>query len=108
MYFDGVACVVCLPQKASTQQEYLSPILMTLVKCVRCNTIQRRYIRTVVLPPLRDVSERPEVGTELRNHLCRLLTTPATQVRDLSAEFLFILCKENGNDNTFTIYNLNN
>lgn len=83
-------------QKISTQQEYLSPILMTLVKCVRCNTIQRRYIRTVVLPPLRDVSERPEVGNELRNHLCRLLTTPATQVRDLSAELLFVLCKENG------------
>lgn len=58
--------------------------------------MQRRYIRTVILPPLRDVHNRPEVGQELRNHLCRLLTTPATQVRDLTAELLFVICKENG------------
>lgn len=78
------------------QQELLSPILTALVKCIRCNSLQRRYIRSQVLPPLKDVKTRPEVGTHLRNHLCKLLTTPVTQVRDLAAEFLFVLCKENG------------
>lgn len=83
-------------QKLSVQQELLSPILMVLVKCVRSNNIERRYIRSVILPPLKDVQNRPEVGNELRNQLCRLLTTPATQVRDLTAELLFVICKENG------------
>lgn len=83
-------------QKLAVQQELLSPILTALVKCVRCNSLQRRYIRSQVLPPLRDVKQRPEVGTHLRNYLCKLLTTPATQVRDLTSEFLFVLCKENG------------
>lgn len=79
-----------------TQNELLSPILTALGKCVRCESLQRHYIRTQVLPPLRDVKNRPEVGTHLRNHLCRLLTTPNTQVRDLVADLLFVICKENG------------
>ncbi|XP_059607717.1 synembryn [Phlebotomus argentipes] len=82
-------------QKVSTQNECLSPILTALVKCVRSSSRLRRYIRSQVLPPLRDVHRRPEDGTELRNYLCRLLTTPALQVRDLVAEFLFVMCKEN-------------
>lgn len=79
-----------------SQNELLSPILTALVKSVRCESLHRRYIRTQILPPLRDVRNRPEVGTHLRNHLCRLLTTPNTQVRDLVADLLFVLCKENG------------
>lgn len=83
-------------EKMAVQQEFLSPILTVLIKCARCSSLHRRYLRSQVLPPLRDVKQRPEVGTHLRNYLCKLLTTPATQVRDLVAEFLFILCKENG------------
>lgn len=83
-------------QKLSVQPELLSPVLTALVKCAQCNSLQRRYLRSEVLPPLTDVQNRPEVGNTLRNRLCRLLTTPATQVRDLVAEFLFIICKENG------------
>lgn len=79
------------------QQELLSPVLTALVKCARCNSLQRRYLRQQVLPPLRDVKTRPEVGEHIRNRLVKLLTTPATQVRDLVADFLFVLCKENGN-----------
>lgn len=78
-----------------TQYEVLSPILTALVKCVRCNAIMRRYIRSVILPPLRDVKNRPEEGNELRNYLCKLLTSPTTQLADLSAELLFVMCKEN-------------
>lgn len=91
-------------QKLAVQQELLSPILTALVKCVRCNSLQRRYIRSQVLPPLRDVKQRPEVGTHLRNYLCKLLTTPATQVRDLTSELLFVLCKENGTQIYFYIH----
>uniref|UniRef100_A0A1L8DLZ5 Putative signaling protein ric-8/synembryn regulates neurotransmitter secretion n=1 Tax=Nyssomyia neivai TaxID=330878 RepID=A0A1L8DLZ5_9DIPT len=82
-------------QKVSAQNECLSPILTALVKCVRSSSCLRRYVRSQVLPPLRDVRRRPEDGTELRNYLCRHLTTPALQVRDLVAELLFVMCKEN-------------
>ncbi|XP_026746958.1 synembryn-A isoform X2 [Trichoplusia ni] len=76
------------------QYENLSPILTVLIKSASACRSQRRYMRRVVLPPLRDVSRRPERGNTLRNLLCRLLTTPVTTVRDLVAEYLFILCKE--------------
>nr|XP_026491350.1 synembryn-A [Vanessa tameamea] len=76
------------------QYENLSPILTVLNKSSRGCRAQRKYLRQVVLPPLRDVSRPPEKGHTLRNQLCRLLTTPVTSVRDLVAEFLFILCKE--------------
>lgn len=49
-----------------------------------------------VLPPLRDVRNRPEVGDALRNKLVRLMTHVDTDVKDAAAEFLFVLCKENG------------
>ncbi|XP_038213394.1 synembryn-A [Zerene cesonia] len=78
----------------SVQYENLSPILTVLNKSARSVRAQRKYLRQTVLPPLRDVSRPPEKGSTLRNQLCRLLTTPVTSVRDLVAEFLFILCKE--------------
>ena len=28
--------------------------------------------------------------------LCKLFTSPITEVKDLAADFLFVLCKENG------------
>ncbi|KAI8440097.1 hypothetical protein MSG28_001517 [Choristoneura fumiferana] len=60
----------------------------------RGSRVARKFLRRAVLPPLRDVSRPPEHGGELRNQLCRLLTTPVSSVRDLVAEFLFVLCKE--------------
>ncbi|RUS77426.1 hypothetical protein EGW08_014804, partial [Elysia chlorotica] len=51
-----------------------------------------------VLPPLRgEVKRLPEDGDSLRNKLCKLLTSPVTEVKDLVAHFIFILCKENVN-----------
>lgn len=79
----------------------LSPILTVMVKSARCNSLLRHYLKSKVLPPLRDVRSRPEIGDDLKNQLVRLLTTPATQVRDLVADFLFVLCKENGKDPSF-------
>lgn len=75
--------------------EQLPPILTIMIKCARCTSVIRRYIRSQILPPLRDVKKRPEEGTTLRNYLCRLLTYPSTQISDLVAELLFVLCKEN-------------
>ena len=49
-----------------------------------------------MLPPLRDVSNRPEVGTTLRNKLVRLMTHVDLGVKQIAAEFLFVLCKERG------------
>lgn len=80
-------------------REMVSPILTVLVKCARSNRVMRHYIRQIVLPPLKrvDVLHRPEIGEELRNHLCRFLTAPDTALRDLSADLLFVCCKENAN-----------
>lgn len=44
---------------------------------------------------------RPEEGTTLRAKLCKLLTSPLIELRDLVAELLFILCKENGNSSIY-------
>lgn len=79
----------------SKNYETLPPILIVLIKCVRCTSHIRRYARARILPPLRDAKKRPEEGTTLRNYLCRLLTYPSTQISDLVAELLFVLCKEN-------------
>ncbi|XP_013803732.1 synembryn-A isoform X2 [Apteryx mantelli] len=54
--------------------------------------LERRLDR--VLPPLRDVKNRPEVGNSLRNKLVRLMTHIDTDVKHCAAEFLFVLCKE--------------
>lgn len=86
-----------LDQKESNAlaNDSLAPVLTVLINCARCCPVMRHYIRQVVLPPLKDVSSRPEVGDELRNHLCRFLTIPEMIIRDLSAELLFVCCKEN-------------
>ncbi|XP_053671883.1 synembryn [Anopheles nili] len=81
-------------EKKSDQYEMLSPILTVLIKAVRSDGVHRRFVRSIILPPLRDVRDRPEVGKELRNYLCALLTS-TRQIADLSAELLFVLCKEN-------------
>ena len=49
-----------------------------------------------VLPPLRDVTNRPEVGSTVRNKLVRLMTHVDLGVKQIAAEFLLVLCKERG------------
>lgn len=77
--------------------ETLCPPLVVLLSCSRGNRIQRKYIRSRVLPPLKDAHIRPEEGQDLRGYLTRLLTSPSNQARDITADLLFVLCKENGN-----------
>lgn len=80
---------------ASKDYEQLPPILSVMIKSVRSASVIRRFVRGQVLPPLSDVKKRPEEGNTVRNHLCKLLTYPSTQISDLVAELLFVLCKEN-------------
>lgn len=77
--------------------EQITPVLTVMIKSVRCTSTMRRYVKKRILPPItkKDVMKKPEEGTTLRNRLCKLLTYPSTQISDLVAELLFILCKEN-------------
>jgi len=79
-----------------SQKESLTPILHCLCEICRANKDIRSFCRIKVLPHLRgEVKRLPEEGNSLRNKLCRLLTNPVTEVKDLAADFLFVLCKEN-------------
>ena len=72
----------------------MAPILKVLSMLAATDRRIRKFLRQRILPPLRDVSKRPEVGNCIKNKLCRLLTAPDTTVGSMVAEFLFVLCKE--------------
>ncbi|XP_072283233.1 chaperone Ric-8A isoform X1 [Pyxicephalus adspersus] len=76
-------------------RETLTPVLNLLTESSRVHRETRKFLRAKVLPPLRDVKNRPEVGNTLRNKLVRLMTHVDTDVKHCAAEFLFVLCKEN-------------
>lgn len=82
-------------KSSSTNKNLVTPVLAILVKCISSNSIMRRYVRSVILPPLRDVYKRPEEGNELRNYLCRLQGSPDLVVRNLTYELLLVCCKKN-------------
>ncbi|XP_050523127.1 synembryn [Daktulosphaira vitifoliae] len=87
-----------LDNRLSTLQvlyENVSPTLIVLLKGSKAISKFRCSVRQHILPPLKDVMNRPEQGNTLRNKMCRLLTTPNVNLRDLVAELLFVLCKEN-------------
>ncbi|XP_052759790.1 synembryn-A-like isoform X2 [Mya arenaria] len=76
-------------------KESLTPILHCLCETCRANRSIRKFCRAKVLPPLKDeVKHLPEEGNTLRNRLCKLLTSPILEVKELAADFLFVLCKE--------------
>nr|XP_033807546.1 synembryn-B isoform X3 [Geotrypetes seraphini] len=78
----------------SSYRERLTPVLSLLTDCSRAHRNMRKFVKAQVLPPLRDVSNRPEVGTTVRNKLVRLMTNVDLSVKQIAAEFLFVLCKE--------------
>ncbi|KAM6159159.1 chaperone Ric-8A [Rhynchocyon petersi] len=75
-------------------KESVAPVLSVLTECARGHRPARKFLKAQVLPPLRDVSTRPEVGAQLRNRLVRLMTHLDTDVKRVAAEFLFVLCAE--------------
>ncbi|KAF7492738.1 Synembryn-A [Sarcoptes scabiei] len=79
----------------SNALERLAPILQCLIRACDANSIIRKYVRYQILPPLKDVQHRPEVGNTMRNKLVRLMTSPNVNLKHLVAHFLFILCKGN-------------
>lgn len=83
-----------LNSPGQSSNKSLMPILTLMVEMVQANRIIRKFVRLRVLPPLRDVTKRPEEGATLRNKLCTLMTSPLHDLKHLSANFLFILCKE--------------
>uniref|UniRef100_A0A8P4G7X1 Synembryn n=1 Tax=Dicentrarchus labrax TaxID=13489 RepID=A0A8P4G7X1_DICLA len=80
--------------KGSNYKEGLTPVLSLLTEGSRQHREIRRYIKAQVLPPLKDVKIRPEIGTTVRNKLVRLMTHVDMGVKQTAAEFLFVLCKE--------------
>ncbi|XP_061613377.1 synembryn-A isoform X2 [Phyllopteryx taeniolatus] len=76
-------------------KEKLTPILNLLTESCRAHKQTRHYIRKYVLPPLRDVSQRPEEGYTVKSRLIRLMTHLDTDLKHCAADLIFVLCKEN-------------
>ncbi|KAG7227817.1 hypothetical protein INR49_013611 [Caranx melampygus] len=76
-------------------KEKLTPILNLLTESCRAHRETRHYIRQHILPPLRDVSHRPEEGSTVKNRLIRLMTHLDTDLKHCAADLIFVLCKEN-------------
>ncbi|XP_068725216.1 synembryn-A-like [Montipora capricornis] len=86
--------------KATAQplRENIIPIVSAFCQMARGDRIIRKYLRMEVLPPLRHVgTTRPEEGNLIRNGLVRLMTSPLEDIKELVADFVFVLCKENVN-----------
>lgn len=83
-----------LDKPSKAMKDSLAPILCSLCQMCKANRMIRKFCRLKVLPPMKeDVRRLPEEGKTLRNKLCKLLTS-SSDVKDMVAEFLFILCKE--------------
>ncbi|KAM9716532.1 chaperone Ric-8A-like [Menidia menidia] len=76
-------------------KEKVTPILNLLTESCRAHRETRLYIRKHILPPLRDVSHRPEDGSTVKNRLVRLMTHLDTDLKHCAADLIFVLCKEN-------------
>ena len=80
----------------SSNADALCPVLLLLSLMCKSNKLIRQYCRLKVLPPLKrnDLLRLPQQGNQLRNKLVRLMTDDHLQLKRLSAQFLFVLCKE--------------
>uniref|UniRef100_A0A3Q3W111 Synembryn n=1 Tax=Mola mola TaxID=94237 RepID=A0A3Q3W111_MOLML len=76
-------------------KEKLTPILNLLTESCRAHRETRRYIKKHILPPLTDVSHRPEEGSTVKSRLIRLMTHLDTDLKHCAADLIFVLCKEN-------------
>ena len=103
-------------------REHVEPLLVLLSAICRASNTIRRYCRLQVLPPMTtEVLTLPQSGTSLRNRhafltsllheryqceqllfshslcrICAMLTGPIMEVSSAAADFLFVLCNENG------------
>uniref|UniRef100_A0A8C9V7P2 Synembryn n=1 Tax=Scleropages formosus TaxID=113540 RepID=A0A8C9V7P2_SCLFO len=89
------ALMLFMEKQLNKLKERLTPVLNLLTESCRVHRQTRHYLRRQILPPLRDVSVRPEQGDSVKSRLVRLMTHVDTDVKDCAAELLFVLCKEN-------------
>jgi len=81
----------------STLKEDITPCLSVLWNIGRSLRVVRKYLKSVILPPLTatDLKEKPEEGNTLKAKLVSLLTNTNGDISTMVAELLFVLCKEN-------------
>lgn len=84
-----------IDKELKATSESIIPVLTLLVGIVQNVRPIRKYLRFKILPPLKDVMERPEIGNTVRNKLCRLMTHSSVEVKHAAANFLYELCKKN-------------
>ena len=77
--------------------ENIGPALKVLNYFASGHRHVRKYLRKIILPPLSNLNQRPEMESSVKGYLCSLFTCPEEGVSVMSANFLFILCKENRN-----------
>ncbi|CAL1599363.1 unnamed protein product [Knipowitschia caucasica] len=96
---DCVQKLLCFMEQRLEQgdkaKEKLTPILNLLTESCRAHRETRKYLRNQILPPLRDVSQRPEEGSTVKSQIVRLMTHLDTDLKHCAADFIFVLCKEN-------------
>jgi len=83
------------PRNGCSFRDNLTPVLKASCMIAAGYPAVRKYFRSRVLPPITDVSKRPEDGECPKGRLCSLLTSPDSSVSVMVAEFIFILCKQN-------------
>lgn len=82
-------------EENKNKSEELAPILKCLSLLCSSHSSIRKFCRIKILPGLKnEVLRLPEEGDTLRNRLCKLLTSPSPTLTNLTADLLFILCKE--------------
>ena len=80
------------PEQMTLTKITLLPTLRTLA---RGNSTVRHFVRKRVLPPLKKVTGRPEDGQDLKARLVKLMVHADHSLAYSTADFLFVLCKEN-------------
>jgi hypothetical protein len=96
----NMTAVVCLLKLLIHTLDSPSPSLSTILTVLR-NISKgsrdiRRFLKAKILPPLREVTRRPEQEDSLKGRLVRLMTAAGGSqgCEGVAAEFLFVLCKE--------------
>ena len=70
-------------------------LLPTLRTLARGSPTIRHYVRRRVLPPLGQVTARPEDGDDIKARVVKLMVHADHSLAYTTADFLFVLCKEN-------------
>merc|ERR1719414_1365661 len=79
-------------------KEDITPCLSVLWNISRSSRPARKYLKSVILPPLtvEVVKSKPESGNTLKARLVALMTNSTTgDISTMVAELLYALCKEN-------------